>query len=144
MRFASYSIAILALSLCGLTGCSEKRPGEVPVYPVKGRVTFQGKPMPYAVVTFFPTGQPFAQALKPRATADENGFYELTTYELKDGAPDGEYGVILYVPPTPPDPYALEPPNPPDRLKNAYLDPTKSKLRFTVRAEPNKIDINLP
>ena len=144
LRNNSRSIAIFALALLGLTGCSEKRPGELPVYTVQGRVTFQGKPMPYAVVTFFPIDQPFAQALKPRATADENGFYELTTYELEDGAPEGDYGVILYVPPTPPDPYELEVPNPPDRLKHAYLNPTKSKLRFTVRPEPNTIDINLP
>jgi hypothetical protein len=136
--------ALGVLVLCALAGCAEKRPGEVPVYPVKGRVTFKGEPMPHAVVTFFPVGQPFAQALKSRATADADGYYELTTYELKDGAPEGEYGVTLYVPPAPPEPYALEVPNPPDRLKHAYLDPTKSKLRFAVRPEENTIDITLP
>ncbi len=138
-------VPVLAvLAALGPVGCAKKRPGEVPVYPVQGRVTYNGEPMPYAVVTFFPVGWPFAQALKPRATADADGYYELTTYELTDGAPEGEYGVILYVPPTPPEPYALEVPNPPDRLKNAYLDPAKSKLRYTVRPEPNTIDINLP
>ena len=139
------SVAVLgAVLAAGPAGCSKKRPGELPVYPVKGRVTYKGELMPHAVVTFFPVGQPFAQALKPRAMADENGFYELTTYELGDGAPEGEYGVVLYVPPTRPDPHALETPNSPDRLKNAYIDPEKSKLRFTVRPEPNTIDINLP
>ncbi|AWM39954.1 hypothetical protein GobsT_16500 [Gemmata obscuriglobus] len=125
-------------------GCGSKRPGEVPVYPVKGRVTFRGEPMPHAVVTFYPLGQPFAQALKCRANADPDGNYRLTTYELNDGAPEGEYGVILYVPPAPPEPHALEVPNPPDRLKGAYLDPAKSKLRYTVRPEPNTINIDLP
>lgn len=132
--------------LLGLfVGCSKKgQPGELPVFPVKGRVTYKGEPMPFAVVTFYPAGQPFAPSLKSRATADEGGYYELTTYELKDGAPEGEYSAILYVPLSPPDPYALEVPNPPDRLKHAYLDPAKSKLRFTVRPEPNTIDIHLP
>ncbi len=146
VRGLRVSVAVMGvvLAACALAGCAKKRPGEVPVYPVKGRVTYKGEPMPHAVVTFFPAGQPFAQALKPRATADEDGYYELTTYELKDGAPEGEYGVIVYVPPTPPEPYTLEVPNPPDRLKHAYLDPAKSKLRFMVRPEPNTIDINLP
>jgi hypothetical protein len=132
--------AVLAGAGCG----KQARPGELPVYPVKGRVTFQGEPMPFAVVTFYPADQPFAQALKSRATADQGGNYQLTTYEFNDGAPAGEYAVVLYVPPKQPDPYALEAPNPPDRLKRAYLDPAKSKLRFTIRPEPNTIDIGLP
>ena len=109
-----------------------------------GRVTFKGEPMPFAVITFFPKDKPFAQALKARATADRDGVFKLTTYELNDGAPEGEYGVILYVPLSEPDPLALEVPNPPDKLKHAYLDPAKSKLSFVVKAEPNTIDIALP
>jgi hypothetical protein len=68
----------------------------------------------------------------------------LTTYELNDGAPEGEYAVVLYVPLEEPDPYELEVPNPPDRLKHAYLYPDRSKLRYTVLPEPNVIDIKLP
>ena len=139
-----WAFVVVVCAFVVSAGCGKKRPGELPVYPVKGQVTFKGEPMPYAIVTFYPTGQPFAQALKSRATADENGYYQLTTYELNDGAPEGEYGVVLYVPPTKPDPYELEVPNPPDRLKHAYLLPAKSKLRFTVRPEPNVIDIKLP
>jgi hypothetical protein len=136
-------VAVLAAAIGG--GCGKKaRPGELPVYPVKGRVTFKGEPMPFAVVTFYPANQPFAQALKSRATADQDGNYQLTTYELNDGVPDGEYAVVLYVPPKRPDPYELEGPNPEDRLKLAYIDPAKSKLRFTVRPESNTIDIKLP
>lgn len=52
--------------------------------------------------------------------------------------------MLSYVPPTPPEPYALEVPDSPDRLQHAYIDPAKSKLRFTVKPEPNTIDINLP
>lgn len=135
---------VLCLALAS-AGCGKKsRPGELPVYPVKGRVTFHGEPMAFAVVTFFPPDQPFAQARKSRATADKDGYYELTTYELKDGAPEGEYAVVLYVPPTEPEPYALEVENPTDRLKLQYIDPTKTKLRYTVRPGPNTIDIPLP
>lgn len=100
--------------------------------------------MPFATITFYQTDQPFSTALKARAIADKNGNYQLTTYEKNDGIPAGSYAVILYVPPKEPEPYALESENVPDRLKRAYIDPSKSKLRFTVKPEPNIIDINLP
>jgi hypothetical protein len=136
-------ICVIALVLVG--GCGKKkRPNELPVYSVKGRVTFKGEPMPFAVVTFWPANQPFAQALKSRAAADKDGNYQLTTYERNDGVPEGEYAVILYVPLKEPDPSELEPPNVPDKLNRAYLDPAKSKLRYTVKPEPNTIDIQLP
>lgn len=138
-------VLLLVGGLLITSGCGKKtRPGELPVYPVKGRVTYKGEPMPFAVITFYPADQPFATALKSRATADKDGYYELTTYERNDGAPEGQYGAVLYVPLKEPDPYELEVANPPDRLKHAYLLPAKSKLRYTVRAEPNNIDITLP
>jgi hypothetical protein len=140
----TWALALAAGVLLAAAGCGSKRPGELPVFPVKGRVTYKGEPMPFAVVTFYPAGQPFAQALKSRATADQDGYYRLTTYEKDDGVPEGEYAVVLYVPPKEPEPYALEGENTPDRLKHAYVDPAKSMLRYTVKPEPNTIDITLP
>ncbi|VTR92387.1 Uncharacterized protein OS=Singulisphaera acidiphila (strain ATCC BAA-1392 / DSM 18658 / VKM B-2454 / MOB10) GN=Sinac_3752 PE=4 SV=1 [Gemmata massiliana] len=140
-----FTAGLCVAVLCLASGCGKKkRPGELPVYSVKGRVTHKGEPMPFAVVTFWPANQQFVPAMKSRATADKDGNYELTTYELNDGVPEGEYAVILYVPLKQPDPYELEGPNPPDRLNHAFYDPAKSKLRFTVRPEPNTIDIKLP
>ncbi len=52
--------------------------------------------------------------------------------------------MILYVPLKEPDPNELEVVNPPDRLKHAFFDPKKSKLRYVVRPEPNTIDVKLP
>jgi hypothetical protein len=140
------AVAVLAAAaVLGTGGCGKPaRPNELPVYPVKGRFTFKGEPMGYATVTFYPAGKPFADALKSRATADANGLFELTTYELNDGAPAGEYEVILYWPVTPPDPNDLEAPNPPDKLKGAYTDPSKPKLKATVKPEPNTIDFAIP
>lgn len=136
---------LAGLALLTLAGCGKpKRPGELPVFPVSGRVTHNGEPMPFATVTFYPAGQPFATALKSRAVADKEGYYRLTTYEKDDGVPQGDYAVVLYVPLKEPEPYELEAPNPPDRLKHAYIDPAKSKLRYTVKPEPNTIDIKLP
>lgn len=135
-------LALLASCLAG--GCSKKRPGELPVYPVKGRATHKGQPMSCAVITFYPVNEPVAQARKSRAYADRDGYYELTTYELKDGAPEGEYFVIFWWPEKERDPTALETGNEVDRLKHAYTDPNNPKFRFTVKPEPNTIDITIP
>lgn len=138
-------IVLLGLVLvCLAAGCEQKRPGEVPVYPVTGRVTFRGEPMTNAVLTLFPADNPSVWALKPRGYADQNGVYEVTTYERNDGAPLGEYIVTMWWPEADYDPKALENGNEPDRLMRAYFDPTKSKLRATVKPQDNVIDIALP
>jgi hypothetical protein len=137
-------IGLGLLTGCLAGGCAKKRPGELPVYPVKGRATYKGEPMACAAITFFPAGQPAAKALKSRAYADKDGYYELTTYEFKDGAPQGEYDVVLWWPDKYRDPDELETGNEVDRLKRAYDNPGKPKLRFAVKPEPNTIDITLP
>jgi hypothetical protein len=137
-------VGLVVLVGCAAGGCAAKRPGELPVYPVKGRATYKGAPMSGAVITFFPAGQPAAKALKSRAYADKDGYYELTTYELKDGAPEGEYAAVLWWPDKERGPDDLETGSEVDRLRRAYDSPEKPKLRFTVKPEPNTIDITLP
>jgi hypothetical protein len=81
---------VLSLVTIGiiLTGCSNSsRP---PTYPVTGTVTFQGKPVAGAVISFVPTDENGAGA---SAIADTEGKYELTTWEAGDGARPGEYRV---------------------------------------------------
>lgn len=143
MRTRCFLVLVLLIG-CLLVSCEKKRPGELPVYPVKGRAMYKGEPMSCAVITFFPVGQPLAKALKSRAYADKDGFYELTTYKFKDGAPAGEYAVVLWWPEKERDPDELETGKEADRLKRAYDNHEKPKLRFIVKSEPNTIDITLP
>src|SRR3954463_8248753 len=71
-----------------LTGCSNSsRP---PRYPVTGMVTYQGKPLAGAVITFVPTG---ADGEAASAFTDSEGKYALTTWQAGDGARPGEYRV---------------------------------------------------
>ncbi|HEY1068149.1 MAG TPA: hypothetical protein VGE52_18645 [Pirellulales bacterium] len=138
--------AVLFAAACLSTGCKKTRPNELTVYPVKGRVTHNGEPMSHAILTFYPADKEFSSALKSRASADAEGNFVLTTYELNDGAPAGEYKLVLYWPVDPPGPFDLEQPNPPDRLKHQYSDPVKTKLKTTyvVKAEPTTLDVKLP
>lgn len=138
------SVGVAGVIVFLVAGCSEERPGELPVYPVQGQGTFKGKPMSYLILTFYPVGVPLREARLSRAYADAEGRFQMTTYELNDGMPEGEYTVVLWWPEEERDPTDLETGNEPDRLKRMYNDPTKSKIRFTVKPEPNTFDIKLP
>ena len=111
------------------------------MFAVSGTLTHQNKPMSGAVITFHPTNG----KLTAQGTANADGKYSLTTYLANDGASAGDYAVTVYWPeekakPTD-DP---DPPLPPDRLKEAYANVKTTKLKATVREQPNTIDFPLP
>jgi hypothetical protein len=138
---------VLAAVTCLAAGCSDARLKDaLPVHKVRGQLTYQGKPMAGAIVTYFPAGTDKFPSVTPTATADDKGRYQLTTYFTGDGAPAGDYVVTVYWPqagvkPPPGDP---DPPPPPDRLKKVYADAKTTKLRAAVRAQENSIDFQLP
>lgn len=66
------------------------------VYPVSGAVFVHGQPAIGARVFFSPAENPTnPRALRPFAVVDEDGSFRLTTYTTYDGAPTGEYVVIV-------------------------------------------------
>ncbi len=76
--------------LFSVVACSSK---DRPV-PQKGVVTLDGKPLAGYTVTFAST-----QDMRPAwGTTDEEGRFELTTYNPGDGALRGEYKVVLTSP----------------------------------------------
>lgn len=77
---------LLAVLLCG---CSDGRP---PLYPVSGTVAFEsGDPVRNASIEFVPD----SPAPSPRGRIDAQGRFSLGTYETNDGAPAGEYRVVV-------------------------------------------------
>jgi hypothetical protein len=86
------ALAIVAL-IVAASGCSPS--GQVKVYPVKGRVTFEGKPMVGGGgITFVPktnqAGKAAGGIIKP------DGTYVLGTYGEADGSMAGEFRVVIY------------------------------------------------
>jgi hypothetical protein len=96
-----------AVALVGLltvtfaTSCGGKSvpeiKGKLPLFPVKGKVMMDGQPMSGAIVILnpvfdFPAG---AAQQRPRAKAEADGTFQLSTYANQDGAPAGKYYVTV-------------------------------------------------
>ena len=85
---------LLLIAVMGIVaaGCgSQDRTGSDPVYPVTGVITYRGKPVAQAEVTFF-------NAEKNRSAfgkTNDKGEYKLTTFSPNDGAVEGQHVVTV-------------------------------------------------
>jgi hypothetical protein len=122
-------LALTAMS-CSKTG------GRKPVYPVKGKVQFDGKPAEGALVVFHPAGGAGAEG-NPHGTVAADGSYTLTTYDAGDGAPEGDYLVTVEWwqrdPRTPDSP-------PLNRLNPQLAKTDSSGLKAHVQKGPSEIN----
>lgn len=77
---------LLSLFCCITAGCGTEQQSIEPVFPVSGVITFNGKPVVGADVTFF-------NAERKRSAfgrTNDRGEYQLTTFSLNDGAVEGK------------------------------------------------------
>ncbi|RIK76799.1 MAG: hypothetical protein DCC67_13410 [Planctomycetota bacterium] len=84
-----------AALMAGLVGCRDAASPRVAVFPVIGRVTFQGQPAAGAVVALHRRDGPSEDAPTPRASIDKDGTFRFTTFEGGDGAPVGQYVLTI-------------------------------------------------
>lgn len=84
-----------AILFMGLVGCGEsvKKVALPDTVPVTGSVMLDGSPLESAVVTFIPTGQ--TKGTDCVGVTDDSGNYTLTQLRGKEGAPPGEYRVVI-------------------------------------------------
>jgi hypothetical protein len=136
--WAAFGPALMLL-LAGGVGCSPPLLG-----PVRGRVTFKGKPVPMAVVRFQPQSRQIGVAV-----TDNDGRYRLSTKKPLDGAFGGHHVVSVYpwqlaVGQEPLDPaYVPLPENRAD-IPEQYRVPHTSPLTADVVAgRDNTIDFDL-
>ena len=123
----------------GVAGCSSSpKAGEKPVHPVKGKVLYKGQPAAGAEVLFVPVNEPAQNPdPRPRATVEDDGSFALSTYGDKDGAPAGEY-VVLVTWPGKVLPDGREEPE--DKLFGRYGDRNRPQLRAAVQAGNNELE----
>jgi hypothetical protein len=115
-------------------GCSNNE-GRKPVFPVRGRVLFEGKSAPQALVVFHPLGTEDKDAVRPWGQVGPDGTFTLTTYKSGDGAPAGLYRVTveLWLSTGKGDE------GPTSRLPARYANAATSGLTATVDAGPTEL-----
>lgn len=126
----------LAFSGCGAAG----GPAKKPCYPTKGQLFVKSQPANGAQVILHPQGGESAAEWFsgfPHGKVESDGSFELETYGEKDGAPAGEY-VVLVTWPTASDPSNEEAPTQ-DRLGGRYADPGSSQFKVKVDSAPTTL-----
>ena len=129
MSMPSIRLLIVFTGVTLLAGCGDGRPVRV---PVSGMVYIDGKPLTVGVVRFVPDkGRPSVGEI------DQSGRFQLSCYEMNDGATVGEHHVAVV---------AAEP-LPGDRRRwhapKSYSDYKSSGLIETVSSSPEEIRIDL-
>lgn len=129
---------LAAACVAAFAGCGSDR---LPTVPARGRVLFKGAPAPYVAMVFKPvTPPPGGEQLAFSASTDEEGKFEIQTYDAGDGAPAGTYqvGLTWFVS----DLKETDPENrigKKDRLQGKYADPASSGL--VVEVKPGQVDL---
>jgi 5-hydroxyisourate hydrolase-like protein (transthyretin family) len=82
--------------LIGMTGLScQPTEQRLPVHPVRGQLYVAGKPARGALVALHPIDKSDPRWIAPRGRVQDDGSFELSTYEAKDGAAVGRYKVTI-------------------------------------------------
>ena len=126
----------LALLLLALPACGSRRPD---LYPVHGKVFFDGRPAPGALVVFHPIRQTDPNLPKPHGTVRGDGSFSLGTFAPDDGAPPGDYNVAVVWLATP-APAASQKGDTPNRLPTRYAHPQTSQLQAQVKGGPTELE----
>jgi hypothetical protein len=150
-RMKGRAVWLNLLVLITAAGCGPS--DDVEVYPVRGRITFNGKPMVGGgSIAFYPLGSQAGKA--PGGLVNEDGTYGLTTYTDGDGSMPGEFRVVIVqvtVKEGAPTADGVKAPaaaiptvSEADRIPAIYSDPYNSPLTATVEAkELNEINFDL-
>lgn len=124
-------VAMLAAFGLALPGCGPKYPE---TFPVSGTVTLDGKPVAGAAVVFTPE-----EGHQATGTTDDSGRFELSTFQLGDGALPGPHRVTVAKTTTDPD----------EEEKVVFIIPQKygnlqtSELTCDVQAEMGPVEYDL-
>jgi hypothetical protein len=133
-RKLAFSAMVIPALLCSACG---KANGRKPVFPVEGRILYEGRPLAHAFLVFHPVNDAGPQLTRPTATAENDGTFAPTTYEAADGAPAGEYAVTVewYRPPTRDD---VAPG--PNQLPALYSKPASTPFKIRIVEGTNRLE----
>ena len=110
-------------------------------YPVQGKVTYKGEPVPKGTITFQPDqGQPSVADIQP------DGTYRLSTFKEGDGAVAGHHRVFVIANTADPTKIPGSSPGwtpPKDLVPTKYNKPETSGLKATVSEEQKEYNFDL-
>jgi hypothetical protein len=139
-RFCNHPVVAWLAAIVGLaimSGCGD---GKIARYPVQGKIAVDGKPAEGALVIFCPVeGPPELMRERPYGRTDAQGVYELRTLEPGDGAPAGNYNVMVRWIGGAESRSDDRNQSGGDRLNGRYTDPAKSGLSYTVVEGDNEV-----
>ncbi|MEM8679050.1 MAG: hypothetical protein AAGF97_06845 [Planctomycetota bacterium] len=149
-RHREYGLFYTAcLSVVLLGGCHARSDGNFETHPSSGTVSVNGKPEAGVVLQLIPqAGNPLETTrLRPGGVSRSDGTFALTTYSNGDGAPVGEYRLVLFWPPTGPgtlDEHPARRPadddqGPPDRFGGKYFAAEDSPWTLTIEPGTNEL-----
>ena len=131
-RVVCSSLVLLALA-CG--SCGKKDNG---LYPVSGEVTYNGSPASGATVIFYRKGADPMKEQTIMGIVQEDGAFELVCGSLGEGAPAGEYDVLIEWKEIL-DRRKGRPQRGSDKLNGRFSDPLHPRLHVTIEPEPNDL-----
>jgi hypothetical protein len=81
--------------VAGCGGYRAPKIDRVPTVPAAGEITFDGKPIPGALVVLHPKDTSNPKVLPARGHVGADGKFVLSTYDTGDGAVPGQYAVTV-------------------------------------------------
>jgi hypothetical protein len=134
-RLVGVTIGCLLL-LAGCNGDSGEK-----VYPVKGKLTVDDKPVPTGNVTFYPDAQKDNKSPHlPTGVIDAQGNYELFVPGGRKGAPLGWYKVVIY---SVDDPQPMKPNKYFVNADYASVETTPVRVEVIADPEAGRYDLKL-
>ncbi len=116
---------VTTVLLLACASCSKNR-----IYPVSGKVTYNGAPAAGATVFFYPEGGAPANEHFIMGAVEPDGTFELVCGSLGKGAPAGQYDVTIEWKPR----NKGHPRRGPDKLEGRYADRKAPLLHARVEA----------
>ena len=132
------ALGLAALVLGGiLSGCGGSPERPEAVYPLTGELHFEGQPAAGASIVLYPQDESISA--RPKASVGDDGTFAVTTYELGDGAPPGEYKVTIeWRRPVAGQEVGGDEMPPPNVLPPAYASPKTTPVTVTVAEGENE------
>jgi hypothetical protein len=80
-------------------GCGGGDSDRIALHPAAGVIRFKGEPLAGAILTFHAVNKPAPSdetpVPVPAATSQDDGTFVVSTYELGDGLPEGQYQITV-------------------------------------------------